>query len=199
MKEQLKPSVKELYGSVRAPEALREKTLAAVKEGRGEQKKAKILNVSFKALGALAACFLICFGLLFSGIFGGSDMNISVGGNNITSDAVLCLTEQVNYLPEILPLSAKTADGSLTADAIRLDVELDGEMTVSVSGAALATENSQGKICELPQNAEIDGDSVLYVILNGAEEAQVVFNRENGVKTLIITENSDGEYSVGIK
>ena len=97
MKDQMKESVKELYSSLHAPQSLRQKTLAAIGEGKTE-KKAKILEMNFKTLSAVAACFLLCFGLLLSGFLRGGDMNISLDGNNIMAEAVTYLPQAVLFL-----------------------------------------------------------------------------------------------------
>ena len=191
MKDQFKPSVKELYSSLHAPESLRQRTLAAVEAGKPE-KKAKILELSFKTLGAVAACFLLCFGLLLSGIFEGGDLNIALDGNNMSAEAV-------TYLPQAVPLSAKSADNSQTGDALKLDVEADEKTTVGVDGAALLLENELGQLCEVAGDAEIKGKVAIYLLTGGADEIKVTFTSKHEEKTLTITANSDGTYSVGIK
>ncbi len=198
MNEQFKPSVKELYSSLRAPESLKEKTLAAVGTGKTE-KKARILELNFKTLGALAACFLLCFGLLLSGIFESGSVNISLDGNNITADAVIGRASSVTYLPQAAPMSAKSADNAQTANALKLDVDIDGKTTVCVEGAILALENEQGQLCAVSTEVEIDGEKAVYVLLEDADEIKVTFTSKKEEKTLQITENSDGTYSVGIK
>lgn len=198
MKEKIKPSVKELYGSVRAPEALRQRTLAAIENGDAAEKKAKILEINFKALGAIAACVVIFFGLVFLGMPGEDSINISVGGISLTDDAVIC-SVPVEYLPQALPLSVGSTDGGIEGDALVLDVEFDGKAELEVIGATPAVKNSQGQLCEISQNAEIDGGSALYLITNGAAEIEVTFTSDREVKTLVIHENSDGTFSVGIK
>ena len=198
MNEQFKPSVKELYSSLHAPESLREKTLVAVGEGKTE-KKAKILELNFKTLSAIAACFLLCFGLLLSGILESGSVNISLDGNDIAAQAVVARASSVTYLPQAAPMSAKNADNARTANAFKLDVEIDGKTTVCVEGATLALENGQGQLCAVSTETELEGDETLYVLLEDADEIKVTFTSKREEKTLVISENSDGTYSVGIK
>lgn len=198
MKEQFKPSVKELYSSLHAPESLKEKTLAAIGEGKTE-KKAKILEINFKTLGALAACFLLCFGLLLSGIFEGGSVNISLDGKDIAAQTVIGRTSSVTYLPQAAPMSAKNADNARTATALKLDVEIDGKTTVCVEGATLALENGQGQLCAVSGETVIESSETIYVLVEDADEIKVIFTSKKEEKTLSITENSDGTYSVGIK
>ena len=198
MNEQFKPSVKELYSSLHAPESLKEKTLAAVGTGKTE-KKARILELNLKTLSAVAACFLLCFGLLLSGIFESGSVNISLDGNDISADAVVGRASSVSYLPQAAPMSAKNADNTRTANALKLDVDIDGKTTVCVEGATLALENEQGQLCAVSDTTELEGDETLYVLLEDADEIKVTFTSKKEEKTLTITENSDGTYSVGIK
>ena len=191
MKDQMKESVKELYSSLHAPETLRQKTLAAIGEGKTE-KKANILEMNFKTLSAVAACFLLCFGLLLSGFLRGGDMNIALDGNNIMAEAV-------TYLPQAVPMSAKSADKTLTGNALKLYVDVDRRTEVSVCGATLALENEQGQICAVSDEAEIKGEVTLYLITDDADEIKVTLTSKREAKTLTIIENSDGTYSVGIK
>ncbi len=198
MNEQFKPSVKELYSSLRAPESLKEKTLAAVGTGKTE-KKARILELNFKTLGAIAACFLLCFGLLLSGIFEGGSVNISLDGKDIAAQTVIGRTSSVTYLPQAAPMSVKSADNTQTSAALRLDVEIDGKTTVRVEGATLALENDREQLCAVSGETVLEGDSTVYVLLEDADEIKVTFTSKKEEKTLVITENSDGTYSVGIK
>ncbi len=199
MKDQMKPSVKELYSSLHAPESLRQRTLEAVETGKTEHKRAKVLEFNFKTLGTLAACFLLCFSLLLSGLLGGGEVNISLDGSSISGDAVIGRASNVSYYPSALPMSAKSTDETKTAQALKLDVDANRRVTVGVSGAILALENEQGELCAVPADAEIDGESAVYVIFEDADEIKVTFTSKNEEKTLVITENSDGEYSVRIK
>ena len=191
MKDQFKPSVKELYSSLHAPETLRQKTFAAIGEVKTE-KKAKILELNFKTLSAVAACFLLCFGLLLSGIFEGGSVNITLDGDNLTA-------QTVTYLPQAVPMSAKSANDSVTGNALKLDVDANGTTTVSAVGATLAIENGEGQLCDVSSETEINGSHEIYVIVGDADEIKVTFTSKHEEKTLVITENSDGTYSVGIK
>ena len=191
MKDQFKPSVKELYSSLHAPETLRQKTFAAIGEVKTE-KKAKILELNFKTLSAVAACFLLCFGLLLSGIFEGGNVNITLDGNNLTA-------QTVTYLPQAVPMSAKSASDSVTGNALKLDVDASEPTTVSAVGATLAIENGEGQLCDVSSETEINGSHEIYVIVGDADEIKVTFTSKHEEKTLVITENSDGTYSVGIK
>ena len=96
-------------------------------------------------------------------------------------------------------MSAKNTDNTGTANALKLDVDIDGKTTVCVEGATLALENEQGQLCAVSDTTELEGDETLYVLLEDADEIRVTFTSKKEEKTLTITENSDGTYSVGIK
>ncbi len=197
-KDQLNQRAKELYHSIHAPEELREKTLAALNESENRDTKAKILHVNFKVIGTVAACFVLCLGLMLSGILH-RGIGISIDGNEISNDIAVCHTEHIDFVPEVMSASVKNAECVLPGTALKLDIDFNGKFTVQSNRGTLAGVDSNGTIREIPQNSELDGESEIYVITDGDSEITVTFTADEEVKALLIRKNSDGTFAVRVK
>lgn len=188
MSKQITDGAKELYRSVKPPKDLREKTLSAV-----TAQKNRHLHINFKVWGAVAACMLLCFALLFSNSVRNNGISVAIDGDSLSSQSAICRLSNVNYIPDAVSPSAKVTSSD---SAICFELDFKGEITVKSDFGRIAVQDETGVCREIAQGTQIKDPVFLYIFPEENTKIAVTFTSEKQITTVLIQKNTDGTYTV---